>query len=167
MKTTRKQLTLFIDESTSHIIENFRKEFNPLQYHIIKSHVTLCREDELEQIEKICLNLRNIHTRFITIHFGNIIRFANNKGLMIPAFTKNSSFIKLRKNILQNIIEKPSIQEPHITLIHPRNGTCTNEIFKQMENHCFPSSITFKKVSLIEQEIGKPWNILEEFELKN
>lgn len=61
MNTKRIQLTLFIDEDESAPIEKIRKEFNPGQYALIKSHVILCREDELEQIENVLLNLERLY----------------------------------------------------------------------------------------------------------
>jgi len=40
MSTKRIQLTLFIDENESGMIEHIRKEFNHAQYALIKGHVT-------------------------------------------------------------------------------------------------------------------------------
>jgi 2'-5' RNA ligase len=167
MTTKRKQLTLFIPENAVETIESVRKEYNPLQYELIKSHVTICREDELEQIEKVILNLKNLNQRSIDIHFGNITRFDNRKGLMLSGMGNNEQFQNLRKVILAGIIDAPRKQEPHITLMHPRNCTCTDEIFTKLENEPFPSKIIFKKISLIEQEEGNEWKILKEFELKS
>jgi hypothetical protein len=47
MSKKRIQLTLFVGEPESVAIEHIRKMFNPLQYALIKAHVTLCRADEL------------------------------------------------------------------------------------------------------------------------
>lgn len=166
MTKKRQQLTLFMGENKSAIIETIRKEFNPFQYALIKSHVTLCREDEIEGIEKIKLNLAALNQSYITINFGHILRFADGKGVLLPAIGENKTFQALRATILQGIIEKPRQHEPHITLIHPRNATCTDEIFETIEKYRFPNTIEFKKISLIEQEMGREWRILEEFDLK-
>ena len=61
MSKKRLQLTLFIDEDKSEMIEKIRKEFNPLQFELIKSHVTLCREDELDPIEQVIQNLEKLN----------------------------------------------------------------------------------------------------------
>ena len=37
----RKQLTLFLDEDKAQSIESIRQRFNPKQYKLIKSHITL------------------------------------------------------------------------------------------------------------------------------
>jgi 2'-5' RNA ligase superfamily len=167
MNIKRIQLTLFIAEDDAEKIESFRKEYNPLQYELIKSHVTLCREDELEEIEKVIFNLENTHQSCIDIHFGSVIRFGNGRGLMLPAMGNNKSFQTLREKILTGIIQAPPNHEPHITLMHPRNSTCTNEIFKEVKDYNFPNKITFNKISLIQQEMGMPWKIVKVFELKS
>lgn len=165
MNKKRIQLTLFIDENVSESIEKIRQEFNPEQYELIKSHVTLCREDELEQIEKVRQNLAKLNEGYITIDFGTVVRFSDGKGVLLPAAGNNESFQKLREKVLYGVIEKPRIHEPHITLMHPRNATCTDEIYEQIEQCTFPDKIQFRKVALIEQEPGMKWEILEEFQL--
>ncbi len=167
MNRKRQQLTLLIEDNESENIEKIRKTFNSKQYDLIKSHVTLCREDEIEDIEKVIVNLRQINHACITIDFGNVVRFSDGKGVLMPAVGNYASFEGLRECILAGIIEKPRKLEPHITLMHPRNATCTDEVFEQLEKINLPNKITFKKISLIEQEIGKKWHVLHEFELKN
>jgi len=166
MHTKRVQLTLFIDENESEAIEKIRKEFNPQQYALIKSHVTLCRDDELEQIEQVLLNLENLNADCITINFGNAVRFSNGKGVLLPAIGNNETFQKLRATVLHSVIEKPGIHEPHITLMHPGNSTCTDAIFQQIANCNLPSKMQFRNIALIEQEQGMQWNIVKQFELK-
>jgi 2'-5' RNA ligase superfamily len=167
MNKTRTQLTLFINEKDAKIIEEIRQKFNPKQYELIQSHVTLCREDELENMAQILHNLSHLKHNPITINFGNIILFSDKKGVLIPALKNNKSFQNLRKNILKGIIENPRIQEPHITLMHPRNATCTDEIFTGIQKYDLPNAVKFTKISLIEQEIGGKWVVLKEFELEN
>jgi 2'-5' RNA ligase len=167
MNNKRTQLSLFISEDAAETIESIRKKYNPLQYELIKSHVTICREDELEEIESVKLNLENLNQSSIDILFGAVVRFDNGKGVMLPAIGNNKPFENLRKIILEGIIETPRKHEPHITLMHPRNSTCTDEMFKEVKDYNFPSKITFHTISLIEQEIGMPWNIVKVFELKS
>lgn len=167
MNHKRIQLTLFIDGNETDEIERIRKTYNPEQYNLIKAHVTLCREDELEQIEKVLQNLKTLDHAGITIDFENPIRFSNGKGVLLPVFGTNKLFQELRNKILRGIIENPRVHEPHITLLHPRNAACTDEIFQQIEKSRFPKKIAFKKISLIEQEQGMKWEIIKEFELKN
>lgn len=167
MSQKRIQLTLFIDENASGQIEKIRQEFNPEQYALIKTHVTLCREDELTLIEEVILNLTKCEMNSVSINFGAVTRFSDGKGVLIPAIGKNEQFQNLRKTILKGIIEEPRNHEPHITLMHPRNSTCTDSIFNKIKKMELSTKIAFTKISLIEQEDVKKWVILREFELKN
>jgi 2'-5' RNA ligase len=165
MNLKRIQLTLFIGEDYSAEIERIRKKFNPLQYLLIRSHVTLCRENDLEQIERVIQNLERQYHAWVSIEFGNPIRFSKGKGILIPANGNNEQFYNLRTQVLENIITNPRNHDPHITLMHPRNSTCTDETFNQIERMSLPKKIEFTRVSLIEQEGQLKWNILREFQL--
>lgn len=166
MNQKRIQLTLFVNDPAAVLIEAVRKKFNPEQYHIIKAHTTLCREDELLQLEKVIKNLAQLNHGPITIKFGKPMRFSDNKGVLIPASGDIENFQELRKQVLKDVTGDPRLHHPHITLMHPRNSICTDELFKELEKYNFPSVIEFDTISLIEQEMGKQWNILKEFRLK-
>jgi len=162
---TRKQLTLFLNEPESLEIEKIRKTLNPEQYNLIKSHITLCREDEIEALEKVRMNLELLNFNGFSIDFGKSVRFSDKKGVLIPAIGNCEAFHQLRKMILAGIIEKPRMHEPHITLMHPRNSTCTEEIFKVIAAFNLPETITFNKISLIEQIPEEPWKVLADWPL--
>ncbi|MDJ1471473.1 2'-5' RNA ligase family protein [Xanthocytophaga flava] len=163
MVSKRLQLTLFVDETVSQTIEKVRHQFNPEQYNLIKAHVTLCRESELEDLTQVVKNLNNLNFPGVEIRFGKPVRFAEGKGVFLPAEGENETFYTLRKYILQNVIQEPKRPEPHITLMHPRNSTCTDEIFIQISAAPFPQSIHFTRISLIEQIDGKEWKVIKEF----
>jgi 2'-5' RNA ligase len=165
LQQKRIQLTLFIDEAQSAIIEKIRRQFNPVQYGLIKAHVTLCREDELEQTDKVMLNLDLLNCSSINITFGKPVQFSDGKGLLLPAIGNNETFQQLRAAVLQGAIKNPRQHQPHITLLHPRTTSCTGAIFKHIAQEEFPSKINFKKISLIEQEIENKWQVLKELEL--
>jgi 2'-5' RNA ligase len=161
----RTQLTLFIDQNNSAAIEKVRQEFNPKQYHLIKSHVTLCRDNELDNIIEVINNLRNLKFPTFNLNFGSVTRFSDGQGVLLPAIGDISQFIGLRKYILEGIIASPKNLQPHITLMHPRNSVCTDEIFYQIQQIEFPKSLTFSKISLIEQQDEDKWRVIEEFNL--
>ena len=164
MNDIRKQLTLFIEQSNE-TIEKIRKEFNPEQYGLISAHLTLCREDEIEQIDDIIERIKSISLKKpIRIKFNEVKRFANGKGVLIPASDKNTTFRELRMSVLgqTNLIKE---QVPHITLIHPRNSTCCDEIFEEIKNQELPSELLFDKISLIEQKNGDKWKVIKEFNI--
>jgi 2'-5' RNA ligase len=163
----RRQLTLFIESANAETIEHIRTKFNPLQSEIIKSHVTLCREDEIEKIELVLSNLSRVPQVPLSIGFGEPVRFDGRKGVLIPSKGDNNKFHALRTLILQGVIDNPRKHVPHITLMHPRNSTCTDEIFDQISKVRLPAKLTFNRISLIEQKEDRPWQIIREFDLKN
>lgn len=160
----RRQLTLFVEPIDAGIIEKVRQEFNPVQFELIRAHITLCREDEIENLEKVISNIISLPQTEIIIEFEKVERFDNGKGLFLPAIN-DIDFSNLRRIVLKDILENPRSQRAHITLMHPRNSTCTDQILKQVGMLNLPSKLKFKKISLIEQENSEPWKILREFNL--
>ncbi len=161
----RLQLTLFVPPQQAACIETIRQAVNPLQYALIKSHLTLCREDELEPLDTALRNLQQVKHPSITIGFGPAIRFAEGKGILLPAIEGLPSFQVLRKAILKNIADNPRLHQAHITLLHPRNATCTDAIFAKVQQASLPMQIQFDTISLIEQIDGGAWTVLEQFVL--
>lgn len=166
-KNIRQQLTLFVDKKDASEIESIRKKFNPKQKQLIDGHVTLCREDEIANIDKVLDNLHNLDTSTITIQFGQAARFDNNKGVLLPASGDNEQFQQLRKKILTALDMPMRRHEPHITLMHPRNSNCTDETFEEIQSVNMPTSLKFDTVSLIEQIDGGQWQIINRFNLKS
>ncbi|MEM6319886.1 MAG: 2'-5' RNA ligase family protein [Bacteroidota bacterium] len=162
----RKQLTLFLEESESTVIESIRKRFNPRQYELIKSHITLCREDEIEDLERIQGNLERLEMDAFELSINEVKRFSKGKGVFIAIADREKQFRKLRKIILQDGHSLPRAHEAHITLMHPRNSTCTDDLFREIQKYELPKKLTIRKISLIEQEMGKKWHTLMEYELK-
>ena len=165
-KNIRQQLTLFVDKKDACEIESIRNKFNPRQQQLIDSHVTLCREDEIANIDKVLDNLQNLDSSIITIQFGQATRFDNNKGVLLPASGDNEKFHQLREKILTALYMPVRRHEPHITLMHPRNSNCTDEVFEEIKSVNLPTRIKFDTVSLIEQIEGRQWQIIHRFNLK-
>ncbi len=92
MNKTRTQLTMFLDHYYSAEIECVRKKYDPVQYKLIISHVTLCREDEIEDLTRIKLNLSLLDLVYLTINFDQLIRFADQKGVMMVSEFNNQKF---------------------------------------------------------------------------
>ncbi|MFK7786848.1 MAG: 2'-5' RNA ligase family protein [Crocinitomicaceae bacterium] len=162
----RKQLTLFLDEIESIPIESIRRKFNPKQYSLIKSHITLCREDEIEELTSVQMNLEKMDFHQFELKTNGLRRFSKGKGVFISVEDEENEFGQLRNLILQNLGNIPREHEAHITLMHPKNSTCTDEKFRAIEQIELPQTLSIKKISLIEQEIGKEWKTLKEFRLK-
>lgn len=147
-------------------IESIREKYNPKQFQLIDSHVTLCREDELVDLEKILDKLQNHSLSPITLKFAGVRRFDNGKGVLLPAAGNSEAFHQLRKKLLPTTNEPIHRPEPHITLMHPRNSTCTDEIFAAIQSSKLPEDLTFGQVSLIQQTDGGAWVIINSFQLK-
>jgi len=161
----RQQLTLFPDKKDAKEIEAIREKYNIQQARLINSHVTLCREDEILDIHKIFDNIATFNPGVITLEFGQVIRFSNGNGVLIPA-TNDDAFHELRETVLKGTNTTIRRHPPHITLMHPRNSTCTDEIFETIKKVNLPTHLMFKSISLIEQVDGGVWEILEAFSLK-
>jgi 2'-5' RNA ligase len=99
----------------------------------------------------------------IVIEFGKVERFDNGKGILIPATVGDAAFQELRRKVLVGLVDNPRKQEPHITLMHPRNSTCTDEIYSEIAEQSLPTTLEFGTISLIEQENGGKWRVLQEF----
>lgn len=165
MIPNRIQLTLLVHPDVSDAIEQVRKRFNPAQFELIAAHVTLCREDELEPMDRVLRNLEQMKHESIFVDFGPPVRFSDGKGVFISAVGDQAPFQELRKAILQGVVENPRRQEPHITLMHPRNSECTDSIFAEIEKLELPRTIEFRKICLIEQASGERWKVLKTFDL--
>lgn len=163
LKETRRQVTLFIGNQAK-VIEHIRAEFNPIQFRLIPAHVTLCREDEIEALENLMANLKsNKWSKPLKIEFNQIERFANDKGVFMPAKSHNPEFDKLRENVLKGSNYLPGKQQAHVTLMHPRNSTCTGPIFEHLKRFKLPTELYFDKVSLIEQKNDSKWSVIAQF----
>lgn len=162
---TRRQLTLFIPKKDSKIIESLRSTFNPIQKELIDAHITLCREDEIENLEKILENLENLKFPPIKLTIDKPTRFSEGKGVFLT-IKESHTFDELRKKILDNIIPAPRKQEAHITIMHPRNSSCNDETFKKISEVEFPKEIEFNEISLIEQKNERKWNVLKTYNLQ-
>lgn len=163
MKNSRKQLTLFLSQQQE-LIEKIREKFNSVQFNLIKAHVTLAREDEIVQLDNVLKNIRLLALKKpLQIQFNPLARFENGKGLWLPSSPENENFQALRVHILKGVDNLPRTMMPHLTLMHPRNSTCTDSIFNSVNKLKLPTVLHFEKISLIEQVNGEKWLTIDEF----
>ncbi|MFB9053816.1 2'-5' RNA ligase family protein [Formosa undariae] len=165
MNTIRKRLTLFIEKSSENI-EKIRATYNPEQFHLIPCHITLCRENEIEPISKIIERITSINLeKPLRIALNGPERFANGRGVFLPTTNKNTEFKALRERILGIPLIRE--QQPHVTLMHPRNSTCTEAIFTEIKKQDLPTELFFNKISLIEQINNGKWKVVDEYAIVN
>lgn len=106
-----------------------------------------------------------LDTTKITILFARAARFGNGLGVLLPALDDNEQFHQLRLKVLRGSGMIVRRHEPHITLMHPRNSICTDEIFKTIQETNLPASLTFDNISFIEQVDGDQWQTLKVYKL--
>jgi 2'-5' RNA ligase len=150
---------MFVPPPDATVIESIRGQYNPLQRALIDSHVTLCREDELVSLDRVMQNLKQLRQPGLTLEFGGVVRSEGGKGVLLPVVAGVAEFQRLRRIVLQGLYDNPRQQVPHITLLHPRNSTCTDAIFDAIRSYTLPGIIRFGAISLIEQVDGGPWQV--------
>jgi 2'-5' RNA ligase len=163
---SRTQLSLFVPDPPRQLLEAVRRTLDPVQASLIDAHVTLCREDELENLCPAVLleRLAAAAAKPITLHFGAPERF-NEHGILLPCVAGESAFQALRNLLLGGAPVRRQV--PHITLAHPRNPRAPGNQLLNAANLASGISITFKRVSCIRQEGTGRWQVLQEFQIGN
>lgn len=159
---TRRQATLYLRGPRQSNIEMIRAKYNPAQARIIAAHVTLCREDEVLDWEQFQTQLSRVPADRIAVEltFERLIR--QNNLVFAQATANCQTFDCLRNEVLANENNRPRIHQPHLTLIHPRNGICDDRLFAELQTTFEPFSATFDRVTIIEQNGGGKWiNLFE------
>jgi 2'-5' RNA ligase len=151
----RRQATLFLPEPEAATINALRAWVNPAQAALIAAHVTLCREDEVQDWGKLRERLATAAPIDLTLSFAEPHREGN--LVVLPAEVAGNAFARLRHQLLSRPGHEPRPMVPHLTLIHPRNGTCTDRLFSELRQRCSPFTVTIRAVSLIEQSEGAAW----------
>ena len=162
---TRQQLTLFVQPPQAAAFEALRARFNPVQFGLIAAHITLCREDELQDMELVKKNAAALDFGELTVELGPATRFSEGKGVFLPQKGANEAFLELRRSLLAGLVAEPRLHAPHLTLMHPRNSTCTDDIFQILSTASLPQQLRFDRFAWIEQIDGGPWTVLETFSL--
>lgn len=160
----RRQLTLFVPPSVSTILEPIRHLLDPVQAELIRAHVTLCREDELEGVSfgDVRERLRRQVMTELCLQFGPARTFSSH-GVLLPCVGGEAQFHQLRVAALGR--DDIRMADAHITLAHPRNPRAPANTAARIALLVTPTNMSFGSVSLIEQRIeqhiGQPWDVLE------
>ncbi len=158
----RKQITLFLDHEEACAIEKARQFWNPDQYALIKAHITLVRDDRVDNFAEVTRKVKQLKYARFQVNFGAIERFCEGKGAFIPVTDRLNHLVLLR----EKLSVKDQKYDPHITIMHPRNSMCTDEIFNALLQETFPSQITISSISLIEQINGGKWRTTDHIRFK-
>lgn len=161
MQTTRRQATLFL--RPPEWVDKIRQELNPVQANLINPHVTLCREDEVSDWGEMARRLRELPTTPFKLDFGHPYRDQN--LVYLPCSGSTSAFDALRGTLIDSSSDTARKHNPHLTLVHPRNGVCSDADFDSIVSAFVPFSYTFDEVAFIRQVNGGIWETLEVFRL--
>jgi 2'-5' RNA ligase len=155
---------MYAPENAAKAIEEVRKTVDPIQSRLIPAHITLCREDELEDNSKLHDRLSNIPFKPLTLRFGKPEIFSGH-GLLLNCIEGADDFRLLREYLLDS--KSIRNQTPHITLAHPRNPKSSGNLLSATANLPDIITINCSTIYLIEQEASEPWRILARYELRN
>lgn len=160
----RRQLTLFVPATSSVALEAVRRRLDPIQAALIAVHVTLCREDELVDldIEARLERVRAWDAGPIRLGFGAPRRFSGH-GVLLPCEQGSDEFHRLRQWILDD--RGARLHDAHITLAHPRNPRAPTNVDAALAESPATLRVAFPSVALIEQVGGAPWTLLQEASL--
>lgn len=154
----RRQITLFVPSPLAPRINALRRRFNPVQASLIAAHVTLCRDDEVQHWGRIQSHVQQLSGHSVELQFGSPMKEGN--GVYLSAIEGVDAFHQLRQVVLEDTDCR--IQTPHITLVHPRNGTCSDADFEVISRECggLDLSIMFSQITFIQQPPGRPWEAI-------
>ena len=161
---TRRQLSLYVPTPQAEAIDALRRVLDPVQASLIPAHVTLCREDELDDVSPAELGLRlgvDI-VRPIGLSFGPPQMF-DGHGVLLPCVGDQSAFQSLRRIALGK--EDVRAHTPHITLAHPRNPKASGNTAASLPLAPCVWQITFAEAVLIEQTNDAKCHVMQRFAL--
>ncbi|MFO0940531.1 MAG: 2'-5' RNA ligase family protein [Pirellulales bacterium] len=147
---TRKQASLYLTNVPQ--VEAMRWKFNPQQAQLIPAHVTLCREDEVDDWQLLHERIEAIKDFELTLSFGEPKRDEN--FVYLPIVDGDDRFHDLRRVLLD---KEPRRATPHVTIIHPRNGICDDQAFHEIRREITPFQFTFREIFRIQQFAGEGW----------
>ena len=159
-----RQLTMFVASSAAVELERVRAIVDPIQQRLIAAHVTLCREDEIEGLSAADFDRRIADASHgpPTLRFGRPLMFSGH-GVLIDCIAGQSEIHAMRQRILGT--NDIATRTAHITLAHPRNPKAPGNSLDPAATLPDEMTFVFDAVSLIEQEDGSPWRVLETFAL--
>ncbi|HKO96591.1 MAG TPA: 2'-5' RNA ligase family protein [Pyrinomonadaceae bacterium] len=163
MAVSRKQLSMYIPPDAATDLEAVRRAVDPVQSGLIPAHVTLCREDELGELESIKTRLRTPPFKPLRLRFGRPVAFSGH-GLLLECVGGWEQFRALREYLLAS--SRIRDEKPHITLAHPRNPKARGNSLSNTSALPEVIEVTFPIICLIEQEGNKPWRLLETYQLR-
>ena len=163
-QNSRRQYTLFVQEPTRSRLNALRLSLDPVQASLISAHVTLCREDEIEQLDPVDVfnRVQSWAHGPLRLAFGGPRLFDGN-GVLLPCEQGLGQFHSLRQWLLQS--QEARQHAAHLTLAHPRNLKAVGNTPAALAGCPHALKLQFPVVALIEQLGSTPWRSLQEASL--
>ena len=152
---TRRQLSLLLPEAQRSLVEPIRQRLDPIQHALIPAHVTLCRDDELPDLQR----LERLEPFLITMKFGEPQELPDGCVLLRPS-AGIEQFQALRQLILGTSARAYGV---HLTLLHPRNARGVVLDLAEIGRELAGLVVTFNTVTLIEQHGCDPWQVKDAY----
>jgi 2'-5' RNA ligase superfamily len=162
---TRIQLSLYVPSPSAVTLEEARRLLDPIQAKLIPAHVTLCREDELNDFELATLGpiIDASGVGPITLKFAGPEIFQGH-GVLLPCIGGDEEFHELRCRLLGSRTVRR--HAPHITIAHPRNPRSAQNQPRNLSALQTDLVIRFTEVSHILQEAAMPWQVIAKHPLR-
>ncbi len=156
----RRQLTLFLSGTAAPFVETLRQRVDPVQFGLIRAHVTLCREDELANCSASELRRRLARAACppLTLVFGPPVRVGAH-GMLLPCMAGEAAFHQLRVAALDATAIRA--HAAHVTLAHPRNPRAPANLEASFASLPARLALTFTEIALIEQRDAQPWVVCD------
>lgn len=166
MQKVRHQITLFLPEAASQLVEPVRAVVDPVQASLIRAHVTLVRDDELPQISPETFTARldlPIDQRSpLELTFAGPSPSVDH-GILMHCASELTEFQALRCRLFPELNSKS--MKAHITLAHPRNPKAAGNKPQNLRPLANGLTIKFRQLALIQQTDGQPWVTLKTVDL--
>lgn len=154
----RRQLSLYVEGPQRERLEAVRAAVDPVQAALIPAHVTLCRDEEVAELDADALAQRLRGAARLQLVFGAAERFSEH-GILLPCLAGQDAFHALRQRALGRTDVRHA--EAHLTLAHPRNPRAAgNDLAVTRECLSDRLELCFDSVKLIEQRKGGRWSVL-------
>jgi 2'-5' RNA ligase len=156
---------MYVPEPEASELEGVRRLLDPVQSSLTPAHVTLCREDELAEVntDSLASRLIDAKAKHVTLRFGRP-EIVHEHGILLPCIAGREAFHALREHVLGSRAIRH--QAPHITLAHPRNPKSSKNSLANANRLPEAIAIRFAHIVLIEQTGATPWRVLQTYEIQ-
>jgi hypothetical protein len=158
----RRQLSLYAEGPLRARLEAVRTLVDPVQAALIPAHVTLCRDEEVADLDADAMAQRLRGATRLRLAFGAAERFSGH-GILLPCVSGQDAFHALRQRALGRLDVRRA--EAHLTLAHQRNPRAAGNDLAAACALPVPMGLEFEQVQLIEQAAMAPWRVLGVFAL--